>query len=332
MSTKVLAFVFALAGGHVFVSAPAPEAPAARVTEGFAPGADGVRLFYRRIGTGTPNLVYLHGGPGQNFNGGGPEMQPLAAGRNLLMYDQRGAGRSEVLSDTTRLTADDHVRDLEALRKHFRMERMTLIGLSWGSGLAALYTAAHPDRVERLVLVSPMPPARTPYWPERLATLQKLLGPEQVTRLRDLEEALKTTSDAEIAERCRDITALSLRLYVVDEKKLHRGPGDRCDIPPAAIRNRARVRDATFASLGDWDFRPALATIRVPALVLEGARTVVPLAATREWPARLGDSRLLLVPDAGHELFVDQPAAFLRAVETFLSGRYPEGAVRVPGR
>jgi proline iminopeptidase len=299
------------------------------VTEGFVPGADGVRLYYRRIGEGRPAIVYLHGGPGQNFNGGGPEMEPLAASRSLVLYDQRGAGRSEVVSDPERLTVGHHVRDLEALRQHFGFRRMVLVGLSWGSGLAVSYAAAHPDRVERVVLVSPMPPARTPYFTERLAAIQAFMGPADVAELRAAEAAFATASDAEIVALCRRMAALSMRPYVVDPSRLHSGPGDRCDIPLPGLRNRARVRDATLGSLGDWDFRPAMAGLRAPALVLEGSKTVVPLAATRIWAATIPDARFLLIPDAGHEMFVDQPAAFLRAVEPFLKGRWPPGAERV---
>src|SRR6185503_20100200 len=99
--------------------AAAPGASPRPTTEGMAPGADGVQLFYRRIGNGKQAVVYLHGGPGQNFNGGGPEMEPLAAGRTLVLYDQRGAGRSQAVADPALLTVAHHVRDLEALRAHF---------------------------------------------------------------------------------------------------------------------------------------------------------------------------------------------------------------------
>jgi proline iminopeptidase len=313
---------------HVSPGAPAREAPPAS-EDGYVAGADGVRLFVRKIVAGKALVVYLHGGPGQNFNGGGPEMMPLAAGRTLVLYDQRGAGRSEVVADPALLTAEHHVRDLDALRRHLGADRVSLIGLSWGSGLAALYAAAHPDRVERVVFVSPMPPARKPFWSDRLEKVQALTGPRDVARLRELEASLSTAGDQEIGELCREATAISLRHYVLDARRLHRGPGDRCDVPAAALRNRARVRDATLASLGDWDFRPLLARLPMPALVLEGAQTVVPLEATRAWTAALPAGRLLLLPNAGHELFVDQPEAFHRAVDRFLAGTYPRGAEKV---
>lgn len=116
----------------------------AAVSEGYFSAADGVRLFYRRIGSGTNALVCLHGGPGLNLASGCLDAEPLAKDRTLLMYDQRGSGRSQLVTDPKMLTARDHVRDLEALRQSFGLERLTLVGFSWGAGLAALYATEYP--------------------------------------------------------------------------------------------------------------------------------------------------------------------------------------------
>src|SRR4029434_887650 len=130
------------------------------VDEGYFAGADGVRLLYRKVGTGNNLLVLLHGGPGSNMNAVWPDLEPLAKGFAVLMYDQRGGGRSELIKDAAKLRYTDHVRDLEALREHFGLSRMVLVGESWGAGLAALYTMEHPHRVSRLLLLGPIPPSR----------------------------------------------------------------------------------------------------------------------------------------------------------------------------
>ncbi len=88
----------------------------AAAQRGLATGADGVRLHYRTLGRGVPRLVVLHGGPGSNMNAVWPDLEPLGSGRSVLLYDQRGAGRSPVITDRAQLTAGHHVRDLEALR------------------------------------------------------------------------------------------------------------------------------------------------------------------------------------------------------------------------
>jgi len=133
---------------------PAEKYPA---ETGSFTAADGVQLFYCKQGSGRDFVVFLHGGPGLNMGDGGYAMRPLAEQHTLILYDQRGGGRSDLVKDPKLLTADADVRDLEALRQHFGIDKMNLIGLSWGSGLAALYTEAHPESVSRIVFLDPMP-------------------------------------------------------------------------------------------------------------------------------------------------------------------------------
>jgi proline iminopeptidase len=292
------------------------------VVEGYFPGADGVRLFYRRVGSGTNRVVFLHGGPGLGIGDGGYDMEPLAPDRVLFMYDQRGSGRSEVVTDPKLLTAEYHVRDLEAFRKLFGMERMTLIGLSWGSGLAALYTAAHPNRVERLLLVSPMPPAKLPFLEQRFARINSLIGPSNVSRLAEIRQLLPKASDAEAVTLCREAFTISSPPYLVNPAGFTRERSEEmCDAPPAALRNRFVVVTAVLDSLGDWDFRPILSTIKAPTLVIEGEKTNVPIDATRVWATSIPNARLQLISKAGHLPFIEQPADFFKAAERFLTSK-----------
>jgi pimeloyl-ACP methyl ester carboxylesterase len=87
------------------------------------------------------------------------------------------------------------------------------------------------------------------------------------------------------------------------------------------------VFKAVLGSLGDFDFRPTLRRITVPALVIEGAKTIVPLDSTREWAKAASDRRLLLIPDAGHANYVDQREAVLGAIQVFLRGVWPDRAI-----
>ena len=301
------------------------------VSEGYFRGADGVRLFYRKVGTGKSTVVFLHGGPGLGINDGGYDMEPLARGRTLLMYDQRGSGRSEIVTDPNLLTVDYQIRDLEEFRKHFKLERLSLVGLSWGAGLATLYASHYPERVEKLLLVSPMPPARTPYWQQRTAKLSSLIGPKNAARATEIRQLLPTSSDAQSVALCREAFNISSQPYFVEppsnQLKLVRQRAAHirervelmCDAPPAALRNRFVVVFAVFDSLGDWNFLPLLNKIKSPALVVEGENSNVPLDATRAWATALPYGRLLLIPKAGHVHFIEQPKLFFAAANQFLN-------------
>src|SRR5213595_514743 len=143
---------------------------------------NGVRLYTRRVGHGPP-VVVLHGGPGAHHDYPLPQYDHLTeGGRALLYYDQRGGGRSPVPRDVP-VGWREHVADLEALRGHWELDRLTVIGYAWGGLPALLYALEHPDRSARLAWpcrgshaaaptsrrpASPRPiPKRIAAWPSR---------------------------------------------------------------------------------------------------------------------------------------------------------------------
>src|SRR3989441_3131285 len=114
---------------------------------------DGVPLFTRRAGDGLPVAV-LHGGPGAHHDYLLPQYDLLARRRELFYYDQRGGGRSPVPRETP-VGWREHTADLEEIRLALGLVWLTILGYSWGGLLAVLYFLEHPQRVERLALVSP---------------------------------------------------------------------------------------------------------------------------------------------------------------------------------
>lgn len=303
----------------------APEA-APQPEEGFFTGADGVQLFYRKVGSGPQTVVYLHGGP-LSMADGGYEWDALAEGRTLIAFDQRSGGRSQLLDDSAMFMPEHFVRDLEALRQHFQLDRMTLMGQSWGAMLAAMYTAQHSEYVERLLLVAPAPPARDPYWSQRVDKTNAVIGETGVTRIAELGAQIAAAEDAEVRALCEERIGLIFKGYLNDVAALARMRVGYCDGTPGSIRHELSAGGVVFNGLGEWDFRPDLAQMQMPALVVEGADTHVPLDATRAWAAALPNARFLLIPGANHIVFLegDVPRT-TQLLRDFLDGRWPEGA------
>lgn len=110
------------------------------------------RLYYEQCGNphGKP-VVIVHGGPGGGCNPGMRRFHDPAAYR-IVLFDQRGAGRSTPHADLTDNTTWHLVADLERLRTHLGIERWQVFGGSWGSTLALAYAERHPERVIDLVL------------------------------------------------------------------------------------------------------------------------------------------------------------------------------------
>jgi proline iminopeptidase len=99
---------------------------------------------------GKPAVV-VHGGPGAGMNAVMPRFHDPAAYR-MVLFDQRGCGRSTPYAELAGNTTWDLVADMEAIRTHLGIDRWQLFGGSWGSCLSLAYAETHPDRVSELVL------------------------------------------------------------------------------------------------------------------------------------------------------------------------------------
>lgn len=290
----------------------------ARLTteSGYLTTPDGVRLFYTRIGNAAPVAVLLHGGPGSNINAVWPDLEPLGRGQTVLMYDQRGGGRSQIITDPARLSAALHVSDLEAVRAHFQLNQMMLIGESWGAGLATLYAAKYPERVERLLLLGPMPPTRE-LLDRRMGQSDEAMGFR--ARLAEIVRAMPDSQEPEAT--CRTFFAAYLPQFFARPENVSRRRGDSCNAPPEGVRNYFVVNQATFASLGEYDLRPTLGRLRMPALVIEGAKSIPStVESARVFAQFLSNGKLELIPEAGHYPQVERPDEFFPLVERFLRG------------
>lgn len=112
----------------------------------------GHRLYWEACGAagGLP-VLFLHGGPGSSINANHRRLFDPQACR-VLLFDQRGCGKSAPAGETRHNTTADLVEDIELLREHAGVERWLLFGGSWGSTLALAYAQAYPGRVSGLVL------------------------------------------------------------------------------------------------------------------------------------------------------------------------------------
>lgn len=251
--------------------------------------AAGVSLFVREQGRGRPAVV-LHGGPGASHEYLRPFFSRLANEFRVLFYDQRGGGRSPV-ERPSRVGWRDHVEDLEALRRQWGLERLALIGYSWGGLLALLYASEDASRVEALALVAPAP-GWGEYRREFKEELARRSQSEVVKRLRaELEASGLRGSDPPAYERRR--FDLSLAGY-------YRQPADARDAPPFTVQLQAQ--QATWASLRGHgaELRRGLAGLSVPTLILHGRYDPIPLHWAEELAAVLPDARLIVLEKSGH--------------------------------
>ena len=318
-----------LAGPRSSTRLSRPPVDQVPTREGYFSSFDGARLFYRVAGDGANAVVFLHGGPGLGIDDGGYDLEPLAArGYKFAMLNERGGGRSQVITDTARLGIDSYVRDLESFANHLHLRKFSIVAISWGTAVGARFAAAHPERINRLVWLSPMP-ANIQYSKARDQHESSLLTAAQRERAAKIEAVWAKTDTAQAYQLCREYFALYDSFYVADVRHLTRMRGDYCDYPPEAIRNMLHVMNVSYDSLGNFDLTPLLHSIAAPSLTIEGEKTQIPLDATEAWAQASPDSRLLLVRDAGHMNWVDQPELVIAAIDEFLRGNWPAQSKRL---
>jgi proline iminopeptidase len=264
----------------------------------------GVELLERRVGSGPP-VVVLHGGPGAHHDYLLPGFDLLASHRSLIYYDQRGGGRSPVSRDVP-VGWQEHVADLEALRIAWGLDRLTVVGYSWGGLLALLYALEHPDRLASLALVSP-----APCWREARSRFEsRFSGRNASPDLVALREALRG-SDL----RDRDPEAYRRRVFELSVAGYFADPTKASELTP--FRVTGRTQQEVWDSLGDYDLRGEVGRLAIRSIVLHGADDPIPQDASEVLARELG-APLEIIAECGHVPFVEAPEAFQTLLHSFL--------------
>ncbi|MEU3983233.1 alpha/beta hydrolase [Streptomyces sp. NPDC026672] len=271
---------------------------------------DGTRLAYRVTGEGDP-LVCLPGGPMQASAYLG-DLGGLARHRRLIMPDPRGTGDSAVPDDPGTYRCDRLVADVEALRRHLDLDRMDLLGHSAGTNLTVRYAERHPERVGRLVLITPSPMAvgLTVTADDRLETALLRRGEPWFPAA---HEAL----EAAVADRATADTWQALAPFAY-------GRWDEAAREHRALEDTQRNNEAAaiHGAEGAYDpdaTRRALAAFRNPVLLLAGAYDLnSPTRMVAEFAGLFPDARFEVQPGSGHFPWLDDPERFVKTVAAFL--------------
>jgi pimeloyl-ACP methyl ester carboxylesterase len=268
--------------------------------EGFVPFR-GYRTWYRTVGEprpGTLPLLCLHGGPGSSSAYHG-RLEALAGDRQVIRYDQLGCGRSDRPDDDSLWTLELFVSEVQAVRDALGLDRVHLLGTSWGGMLAQEYALTQPAGLESLVLSSTL--ASADRWVSEASRLLAELGPDA------------TQEEFDAAHFCR------------------------LDPPPPeveawqALRNVA-VYEAMWGPnewtntgrLAGWSTLDRLDRIRVPTLVLRGEHDLCTEAIAQELADGIADAELIVFEESSHTPVLEEPERYRAVVAGFL-GRVEAG-------
>jgi len=284
-----------------------------RVDEGKIPFR-GHETWYRSVGDGPgAPLLCLHGGPGSTHVGL-TALDPLADERRVVLYDQLGSGNSSQPSDPSLWTVELFLAELANVRDALGLERVHLLGHSWGGMLAQEYALTQPQGLASLVLSSTLSSAAL--WREESLRLRAAM-PAETARLLDAHEAAGTTDDPGYERAVFEFLHLHLC---------------RLDPWPPIVEEVIRSTNLEVYNtmwgpseahptgvLAGWDVTPRLGEIRVPALVLCGRYDEATPRQAETIAAALPDAELVVFEESAHLAPLEETDRYLSTVRAFLA-------------
>jgi proline iminopeptidase len=303
-----------LLGAAMATSAAAAFAAAPR-TEGYAT-VPGGRVFWRKFGSGgkTP-LLTLHGGPGSSHNYLLP-LQALADERPVIFYDQLGCGRADAPEDESVYSIQRSVDEVDAVRAALGLDRVLLLGHSWGALLAVEYLCQGRGRgVDRLILSGAMASI-----PQVMAGFDRLFAtmPDGWSaKIHALEKAGKTGTPeyAELVQKFYDTFVLRVPPspeVLATLEALSKSPAYRVLNGPNEFTIVGKIKD--------WDRRKDLKAITQKTLITTGEFDEITLdchETLRDGIA--GKARLAVMTGCSHLTMNEKPGQYNALLRGFMN-------------
>lgn len=272
------------------------------------------RTWYRSVGEFDvrPPLVCLHGGPGSSHHYFARLEELAQTGRAVLLYDQIGCGGSSHLP-VSELDTALFVAELANLRATLGLDRVFVLGTSWGGMLAIEYALTQPSGLLGLVLNSTL--ASAPSWAAEAARLRDAMPEEvrEVLRTKDVDDP--AYKEAERAFNARHFCRVGQPLEI---KRM------------AQARNQDVYRAmwgpnewTMIGKLAGWDVRDRLHEITVPTLLTAGRHDLCTPLILNQLQEGFPDAPTILFDNSSHTPYLEEPRAFLRELEPFLDRHDP---------
>jgi proline iminopeptidase len=286
--------------------------PAIKPGEGFV-NVKGGKIWYRLIGEGekTP-LLMLHGGPGYPSYYLNP-LLPLGKERPVIIFDQLGCGRSDRISDTTLMTIDHHMQQIDKLLSALNVKEFYLYGHSWGTMLGTDYYLKNGNRIKGLILASPCLDAEI-WVRDSDALISTLPDSIQVILRNDVRGVMQDSSTLSSA----------IRIYADNfyTRKLPRSQDvDSSDAQIGYSVYHYMWGPTEFNATGtlrNYDRTADLHKIKAPTLYITGQLDVATPNTVQYYQSLTPHSELKIISNAGHMTMHDNPSEDLQIISKFL--------------
>lgn len=268
-------------------------------------------IYYSEIGKGEPILL-VNGGPGMNSEGFAGLAGLLSASHRVILFDQRGTGRSTLSAvNEQTITMDSMVYDMEQLRLKLNLEDWIVLGHSFGGMLASYYAAKHPEQVKALILSSSGGID---------LDLLNYVGSRINGRLTSTEQDSLQYWNARIREGDTSYTARLARGRALAPAYLE----NKEYVPVIAKRltqTNLRVNELVFANMQKihFDCMKGLASFHHPVLIIQGAQDIVKKETALKSKAALPQADTVFIDHCSHYGWLEQKEIYIGSLLSFLS-------------
>src|SRR5256885_12988728 len=271
----------------------------------------GYRTWFRRVGEGGIPLLTLHGGPASTHHYFAP-LERLAGERTVVLYDQIGCGGSDRPTDLE-WSVEVFREEVAAVRKQLGLERIHLLGTSWGGMLALEHVLSGAEGIIGLILSSTL--ASVDQWAAEQLKLRDAL-PADVVGVFERHERAGTYDDPEYEH--------AMDAYF--DRHFYRGPKPRAELVSMSGSKSVEVYRAmqgpnewtVTGALRGWDVRDRLGEINVPTLVIRGRHDMStdPISATLV--EGIKGAREVILESSSHTPVLEETDEYLAAISQFM--------------
>lgn len=287
------------------------------INEGFIP-FHGYKTWYRVVGDPGSSaqlpLLCLHGGPGATWDYFEPLQSLADTGLPLVFYDQLGGGNSDVPENPSIHTIALFIEEIEVIRSALGLERVHILGHSWGGMLAMEYALTQPAGLASLILANTG--ASAPQWIAETRRLIAELPPEIQHVIREHETA-GTTDSQEYLEAQREFSRRHLSRRISPQ-------------PDCIRRMSKKYGEKVYqymwgpseffvtGTLKDWDVTARLGEIKVPTLVISGRYDEATPLIADTLKRGIPGAEWVLFENSGHFPQLEETDLYLQVLVEFL--------------
>ncbi|MBL7213151.1 MAG: proline iminopeptidase-family hydrolase [Desulfobacteraceae bacterium] len=279
----------------------------------------GYNVWYRIVGEGeAPGklpLLCLHGGPGATHDYLEPLEAMAATGRRVIFYDQLGAGNSDHPNKPTMWTVPLFVEELGVVRRVLGLERVHILGQSWGGMLGMEYALTQPAGLDSLIVADS--PASIPQWVAEANRLRAELPPEvQKTLLK--HEAVGTTDDPAYEEAMLVFYRRHVCRLDPWPDCLNRTFEKLVQNPEVYNTMNGPSEFHVIGILKEWDIVNRLGEIRMPTLVIGGRYDEATPGITETIYRGIPDSERIIFENSSHMPHLEETERYMQVLTNFL--------------